>query len=113
MPDVLLYYPMYDLWSEYRPTAEPLAIHSQPWRFQSIVASFMQLGQALQRSQIPFTLIDHQFLAGATIETDGAIVVGGQSYRAIVLPRVWSCRPMRPTNWHLCNERSAKSRVAG
>jgi hypothetical protein len=86
VPDVLLYYPMYDLWSEYRPTAEPLTNSSQPWRLQSIVASFMQLGQALQRSQIPFTLIDHQFLASAKIATDGTLVVGGQSYRSIVLP---------------------------
>ena len=86
VPAALLYYPMYDLWSEYRPVAEPLAIQSQSARFQNIVASFMQLGQALQRNQISFVLIDHQQLAGAKIETDGAIVVGGQPYRSIVFP---------------------------
>ncbi len=86
VPDVLLYYPMYDLWSEYRPVAQPLELASQSPKLQQIVASFMQLGQSLQRHQIPFVLIDHRQLAGASIAADGTIVVGGQAYRRIVLP---------------------------
>lgn len=86
VPDVLLYYPMYDLWPEYLPTAQQLTMASQSARLQAITASFMQLGQMLQCHQIPFTLIDHQYLAGATITPDGMIVVGGQAYRAIVFP---------------------------
>jgi len=109
VPDVLLYYPMYDLWSEYRPAAEPMTNSSQPWRFQSIVASFMQLGQALQRSQIPFTLIDHQYLAGAKIEADGAIVVGGQSYRSIVFPEGVELPPDAANQLALVQQRSAQS----
>ena len=86
VPDVLLYYPMYDLWPEYLPTAQQLTTASQSARLQAITTSFMQLGQMLQRHQIPFTLIDHHYLAGATITPDGMIVVGGQAYRAIVFP---------------------------
>ena len=84
--EVLLYYPIYDLWAEYRPVAEQLGLPSQSTRLQQIVASFTQLGQTLQRNQIPFVLIDHKRLASATIEADGAIRVGGQRYRSIVIP---------------------------
>ncbi len=108
-PQRLLYYPMYDLWSEYRPVAEPLAIQSQSARFQNIVASFMQLGQALQRNQISFVLIDHQQLAGAKIETDGAIVVGGQPYRSIVFPEGVELPPDVSDQLALVQQRSAQS----
>ena len=63
-PLVLLYYPVYDLWSEYIPVAQPLSLDSQSERAKKIVGSFMRLGQTLQRNQIPFALIDHEFLAG-------------------------------------------------
>jgi len=84
--DVLLYYPMYDLWSEYRPVAEQLSLGSQSPKLQQITASFMQLGQSLQRSQTPFVLIDHRALAEAQIDAQGTLAVGGRTYRSIVLP---------------------------
>ena len=37
--DVLLYYPVYDLWGEYLPVAEPLTLSSQPPRAQQVVQS--------------------------------------------------------------------------
>ncbi len=83
---VLLYYPVCDLWAEYRPVAEPLQIGSQSKRAQTIMQSFLKLGQNLQRSQLPFTLVDHEFLAKATVATDGAIELGGQRYRTLVMP---------------------------
>jgi hypothetical protein len=109
VPATLLYYPMYDLWSEYRPVAEPLAIQSQSARFQTIAASFTQLGQALQRNQIPFVLIDHQQLAGAKVEADGAIVVGGQSYRSIVIPEGVELPQDVSNQLALVQQRSAQS----
>lgn len=85
-PDLLLYYPVRDLWAEYRPVAEPLSLQSQPPRAQRIVGSFMRLGQTLQRTQIPFALIDHEQLAAATVAADGTLVRGGHRFRALVLP---------------------------
>jgi len=83
---VLLYYPIYDLWAEYLPVAGPLRMESQSPRAQRIVASFMQTGQALQRSQIPFLLIDHENLAAAAVSPDGTLTVGEHAIAAILLP---------------------------
>jgi hypothetical protein len=85
-PHVLLYYPIYDLWSEYVPVAEPLQLASQSPRAQQLVASFLRLGQMLQRRQIPLTLTDHRYLAQATVEADGTLVIGRQPYSALLVP---------------------------
>lgn len=83
---VLLYYPICDLWEEYLPVAEPLRLQSQSPRAQRIVGSFMRLGRTLQRSQIPFTPVDHENLASAAIDPSGKLVIGGHSFEALVLP---------------------------
>jgi len=84
--DVLLYYPVRDLWAEYRPVAEPLALASQTPRAQRIVGSFMRLGQTLQRTQIPFALVDHEFLAAGTAEAGGKLAIGKRRFGRLVLP---------------------------
>ncbi|NQT16772.1 MAG: hypothetical protein HQ582_28705 [Planctomycetes bacterium] len=83
---VLLYYPIHDLWEEYLPVAEPLRLQSQSPRAQQIVGSFMRVGRTLQRSQIPFALIDHEKLASATVGHDGKLVVGDYSFKTLLLP---------------------------
>jgi hypothetical protein len=85
-PDVLLYYPIYDLWAEYLPVAEPLKLESQSARAKELVRSTLQLGRTLQRGQVPFTLIDHDNLARAEIRSDGSLTIGGRSYRSLILP---------------------------
>ncbi len=84
--EVLLYYPVRDLWSEYLPAAEPLRIASQSRRAQRIVGSFARLGQILQRSQIPFTIIDHEYLAAAKPDADGSLRIGEHRFTSLVLP---------------------------
>jgi hypothetical protein len=85
-PDVLLYYPILDLWSEYIPVADVLQVSNQSSRARQIVASFQQLGQALQRNQIPFTLIDHKHLAKAAVDPSGRLSIGHQNYRTLIVP---------------------------
>jgi hypothetical protein len=92
-PQVLLYYPIYDLWAEYRPVAEPLGLQSQSPRAQQIVRSFMELGQLLHGSQIPFTLIDHEGLAAATAQPDGKLAIHDQRYTALILPEATELPP--------------------
>ncbi len=84
-PEVLLYYPIWDLWAEYLPVAEPLRLDLQSVRAQQIANSFMQLGRLLVQNQVPFTIIDHEALAEARVEK-GRLLVGRQSYRAVLLP---------------------------
>ena len=85
-PETLLYYPIYDCWAEYLPVAEPLRLPSQSPRAQELVGSFLQLGQKLQRSQIPFTLTDHENLAAAEVGDDGTLRMAKNQYRTLVLP---------------------------
>lgn len=85
-PEVLLYYHVYDLWAEYRPVAEPLKLESQSARARSLVGSFQRLGQTLQRKQVPFALVDHEFLAAARPEADGTLVIKDQRFKALLLP---------------------------
>jgi hypothetical protein len=85
-PETLLYYPIYDLWAEYLPVAEPLRMPSQTPRAQQLVGSFMRLGQMMQRSQIPFTLTDHENLAAAEVQADGTLKVANNCFRTLLLP---------------------------
>jgi hypothetical protein len=85
-PEVLLYYPVRDLWAEYLPVAEPLRLSSQSARAQRIVGSFSRLGQSLQRSQAPFAIIDHEFLAAARPEADGSLRIGKHRFTSFVVP---------------------------
>lgn len=85
-PDVLLYYPVYDLWAEYKPVGEPLRLESQSSRAQQIVRSFLKLGRVMQSIQLPFTLIDHEFLAAATPTSYGTLEVGNGQFSTLVLP---------------------------
>jgi hypothetical protein len=83
---VLLYYPIHDLWEEYLPVPEPLSVASQSQRAQRLVGSFMRLGQTLQRAQIPFTIVDHEYLAKAKIGADGGLAIAEGNYGFVILP---------------------------
>jgi len=85
VPEVLLYYPIYDLWAEYIPVAEKLTIQSQSKGMQQIQKSFMELGQEMVRRQISFAIFDHELLAGAKVR-DAGLWIGGQRFKALVLP---------------------------
>lgn len=84
-PDVLLYYPIYDLWAEYVPMARPLTLESQSALARQLIDSFMRLGRHLATAQVPFMLADHETLAGAEVR-EGRLWVGRQSFTALVLP---------------------------
>jgi hypothetical protein len=84
--EVLLYYPVRDLWAEYLPVAEPLRLSSQSVRAQRIVRSFVRIGQILQRNQVPFLMIDHEHLASAKPQDDGSLRIGPQRFTTLLLP---------------------------
>jgi hypothetical protein len=84
-PSVLLYYPIYDLWAEYLPVAEPLKLESQSGRARQLVHSFLHLGQQLLVAQVPFALADHEVLAGAEVR-EGKLRIGNQAFSVFVLP---------------------------
>jgi len=82
---VALYYPIYDLWSGYRPTAEPLTPKTQPELEQKIAQSFSDACSQLLREGVSFCWVDHNHLAeailkGKRIEMDHAV------FDAVVVP---------------------------
>ncbi len=85
-PEVLLYYPVNDLSAEYLPVAEPLQLESQSPRAQRIVRSFNRVGQMMQRCQIPFALIDHDYLARAKAVDGGRLDIKGRRFSSLILP---------------------------
>ena len=85
MPKVLLYYPIYDLWAEYKPVAETLTLQSQSKKARQIVSSFLQLGQNMVCHQISFALADHEVLFAANVHK-GRLCVKEQQFAALVLP---------------------------
>ena len=84
--EVLLYYPVNDLWAEYLPVAEPLQLESQSPRAQRIVRSFNRIGQMMQRNQIPFALVDHEHLAAARVVDGGRLDIKGHRFTSLILP---------------------------
>ncbi len=84
-PEVLLYYPIYDLWAEYIPVAEKLTIQTQSKRMQQIQKSFLELGRRMLQRQISFAVVDHELLANAQIR-DSDLIIGAQRFIAVVLP---------------------------
>ena len=87
VPEVLLYYPIYDLWAEYIPIAEKLTMQSQSKRMHQLQRSFLELGQRMVRRQISFAVVDHELLAGAEVR-DSDLIIGPQGFKALVLPAV-------------------------
>jgi hypothetical protein len=83
---VLLYYPIWDLWAEYRPMPERLSLEGQSQRAKCLVTSFNELGQRLQRSQIPFVMVDHKFLATAAVQPQGKLKISDHVFSSLVIP---------------------------
>jgi len=90
---VLLYYPIRDLWEEYRPRGEYLSLQNQSMRTRKIVDSFIQLGQTLQRQQINFLLVDHEWLAAAVVGAKGGLRIGDLSVNALLIPAGCTLEP--------------------
>jgi hypothetical protein len=84
-PEVALYYPIYDLWGHYRPVATRPSPNSQPEVVQRLLESFYRLGRSLQGRQIPFLLVDHDYLANARVE-NGRLMLGKAAISTVVVP---------------------------
>ncbi len=84
-PRVLLYYPIRDIWSEYKPVAARLTLESQSPRLRGIANSFMNLGQRMTRGQISFALADHETLAAGRVQGD-TFHIGKGTFKVLVLP---------------------------
>ena len=84
---VLLYYPIENLQEEYVPTAESFSLQKQSAAARKAVESFERLGGHLTRTQIPFTIIDTEFLLKTELK-DGELDIAGSRFHTLALPDV-------------------------
>jgi len=80
--DVLLYWPIHDLWHDPAGKAIALTVHGRGWLRSQPVGRTADL---LWKRGFQFDLISDRLLAGARAE-EGSVVVPGGSYRALMVP---------------------------
>ncbi len=85
-PEVALYYPIYDLWAEYRPVAGLWRNWPGTPKSQQVIGSFYRLGQSLHQRQIPFVLIDHEYLQKADVTEAGLLKIGSLELKTLLCP---------------------------
>jgi hypothetical protein len=86
--DLLLYFPVHDIWHSERDLIMPFTTEAQPrWLWPT---THYQLAMKLWDRGYTFDQASDQLLTGAKVE-DGQTVLGGHHYRALVVPR---CRLM-------------------
>jgi hypothetical protein len=84
-PNVLYYYPVFDMMSEYIPDAVPPAYDIQSDRAKKINGSFLLNGQKMVGNQIPFCMIDHENLEKAELK-NGDFIINNHHFNKIVFP---------------------------
>ena len=80
--DVLLYWPVHDLWHSAGGMNINCSVHGAPWFKRQPIG---ELARRLWDAGISFDYVSDRLLAGATGDKDG-VRVAGQRYRAVVLP---------------------------
>ena len=82
--DILLYWPIHDLWHDDKGMLQPLTVHHRDWlNKQSLGTTARQLWT---RGYAFDYVSDRQLAANVAAAAEGSIAAGGQSYRAIVVP---------------------------
>ncbi|MFB3789091.1 MAG: hypothetical protein ACE15F_22255 [bacterium] len=84
---VALYYPVTDLWAEYKPEAEPLSLDRQSETMQKIVRAFPEICAQLTRAGIAFVLVDPNHVAQASIQGRQLKIQNGV-FDALLIPAV-------------------------
>lgn len=80
--DLLVYWPIHDLWSEAEGMARNLTVHARGWFEEKPIG---QLAQKLWNAGYQFDYVSDRQLAAAKF-TNGTVVLPGGTYRAIVVP---------------------------
>ncbi len=84
---VALYYPVTDLWAEYKPEAEPLSLDRQSDVMKKIVRAFPEICAQLTRAGIAFVLVDPNHVAQASIQGKQLKIQNGV-FDALLIPAV-------------------------
>lgn len=80
--DVLVYWPIYDLWMDPHGTSIPLTVHRRDWMAKQRVG---QVAEALVAKGFAFDFLSDRMIQGLKAE-GGKLVAPGGNYRALVVP---------------------------
>ena len=97
--DVLLYWPIHDLWMNPEGTTIQLSVHHHDWMAKQPVG---EVAGALLEKGFAFDFVSDAMVAGLRFE-DGKIIAPGGEYRALVVP---ACRHMPETTLEFLAELS-------
>jgi hypothetical protein len=81
--DVLVYWPIHDLWSDPQGTTIPLTIHAPAWMAGQSIG---RAASALDRQGLAYDFVSDRQLARVT-GAPGAVEAPGASYRTLLVPR--------------------------
>lgn len=84
---IALYYPIYDLWTWYRPEAEKPSLDKQPEIVKTIVQSFSDVTSEMVRDGASFCYVDHNHLQQAQIKGK-QLSLPKVNFDALVIPAV-------------------------
>lgn len=88
--DVLLYYPIHDIWHDDQEKLPLFTLHNQEtWLYPT---RFYQTAMELWNHGITYSYASGDMLSRATVR-DGKLMLGGHAYRALVLPGVKRMTP--------------------
>jgi hypothetical protein len=88
--DVLIYYPIHDLWHNDQEKLPLFTIHNQnQWLWPT---SFYHTSIALWKSGTTFDYASDRMLSGATAQ-NGKLILGGHAYSALILPGITRMPP--------------------
>lgn len=88
--DVLLYYPIHDLWHAGTEPLPLFTVHNQDQWLQT--TPFYKTSMELWKNGITFAYASDAMLTRATVR-DGKLVLGGHAYSALILPAVKFLQP--------------------
>jgi hypothetical protein len=80
--DVLIYWPIHDLWHNMAGTVQPLTVHARDWFEGQPIG---KLAERLWARGYAFDYVSDRQLAGAGVQS-GRITLGGGDYRVVVVP---------------------------
>lgn len=88
--DVLVYWPIHDLWMDPKGTSIPLTVHSHDWMAKQRIG---EVANVLLAKGFAFDFISDRMIEGLKAE-DGGLAAPGGTYRALVVP---ACKYMPGT----------------
>ena len=103
--DVLIYYPIYDLWHNGQEKLPLFTVHNQnEWLWPT---PFYRTSMELWENGVTFDYASGAMLSRATV-SDGKILLGGHAYRTLVLPGVKRLSPQTMEQILKLSSRGAK-----